>query len=89
MQDMIKTVKGATSLHGHKVLRLLDYTDLAPVTGTGTNGAGVIFGNPETGGTKSHPLDNIPQSFGQSHCVFRGFQQMKGESHGGPRADPR
>jgi len=86
---MIKTMIGVTSFKRQEVLRLFHHANLAPVTGTGTDSAWVVFGNAETGRTKSHPCDNLPQTFGQGHGVFGGFQQMKGESQRGPLTDPR
>jgi hypothetical protein len=76
---MVQTVIGMTPFHGQEVLGLFHYTDLGSVPRPGTDSAGVIFSNAVTGGTESHPLDHLPQTFGQGHGVFGGFQQMKGE----------
>lgn len=89
MQNMVKTIISMAAFHCQKILWLLNYANLTPVARTGTDGAWVVFGNAETGRTESHPFNDLPQSFGQSHCVFGGFQQMKGKSKCGTLTDPR
>jgi hypothetical protein len=86
---MVETAVGVTPFHGQQILGFFDHADFCPVSGPGADGAGVIFGNSEAGGTDANPLSNLPEAGGQRNGIFRGFQQMKGETNCGPFPDSR